>query len=190
MTCIVGLNHSGKIYIGGDSVGVNYALSKCTRTDEKVFENEDMIFGFMDSFRMGQILRYAMIHPERPEEVSDMQYLVAYWIPALIETFEDHGFHGTYNQGEAVGDSKKGGSFLMGYRGTLYSVEEDFQIGIPSDQYTAIGCGGDLAMGAMFASLQSGKKSPEKILITALEAAEKFSAGVQGPFHIVSIEDE
>ena len=38
MTCIVGLVHGGKVYMGGDSAGVGgYCLT--VRADEKVFRN-------------------------------------------------------------------------------------------------------------------------------------------------------
>jgi len=62
MTCIVGLVENGKVYIGGDSAGVA-GLDITTRKDEKVFQKENMIFGFTSSFRMGQILRYSFKNP-------------------------------------------------------------------------------------------------------------------------------
>lgn len=188
MTCIVAVKHNKNIYMGGDSLGSNTSFQKVVRLDEKVFVKGDMIFGFTSSFRMGQILQYVMESPERPEGISDMKYLVAYWIPALIECFEEQGYKG--EKPEEEGDSsgtKKGGTFLLGYRGTIYHIEDDFQVGVPADQYSAVGCGADLALGAVFTAKKSGLKEPEKIITVALEAAEKFSAGVQRPFVIMSI---
>lgn len=75
MTCIVGLKHKDKVYIGGDSLGANTAFQKTVRADEKVFQKDDMIFGFTSSFRMGQILRYSFFPPARIENITDMQYL-------------------------------------------------------------------------------------------------------------------
>lgn len=185
MTCIVGLKHNKKIYIGGDSLGSDSSFSKTVRLDKKVFTVGEMSFGFTTSFRMGQILEYVLDAPERPEGISDMKYLVAHWVPAVIECFGEHGYKGTRDT-EDHADEAVGGNFLLGYRGVLYEVDNDFQIGIPADQYSAVGCGSDLALGALYAAKKAGVKAPEELIITALEAAEKHSGGVQRPFNIVS----
>jgi ATP-dependent protease HslVU (ClpYQ) peptidase subunit len=67
MTCIVGVNHNGNIYIGGDSAGVA-GLQLQIRSDEKVFLTGDFIMGFTTSFRMGQLLRYAFSPPEHSQK--------------------------------------------------------------------------------------------------------------------------
>ncbi len=185
MTCIVAIKHNGKIHMGGDSLG-SAGYSKTVRLDEKVFISGDMIFGFCGSFRMGQILQYVMAHPERPEGISDMKYLVAYWIPAVIDTFNDNGFRGDKEPDDHE-ETKTGGTFILGYRGTVYQIDSDFQVGIPAEQYDAIGCGSDLALGAMYTAKKAGVKEPTKILTLALEAAEKYSGGVQRPFVLLSI---
>lgn len=186
MTCIVAIKHNNKIHIGGDSLGSDSSFSKSVRDDVKVFINGDMLFGFTSSFRMGQILQYVMEHPTRPEGISDMKYLVAHWIPALIDCFDENGYRGPKMDDEHD-DMKTGGTFLMGYRGVLYRIDGDYQVGIPSEQYDAVGCGQDLALGAMYCAKKSGVKDPDKILTLGLEAAEKFSAGVQRPFILMSI---
>lgn len=185
MTCIVALKHNNKIYMGGDSLG-SAGYTKVVRKDAKVFISGDMIFGFCGSFRMGQILQYAMEPPDRPEGLSDMKYLVAHWIPNLIDTFHDAGFRGDKDI-YAHEETRTGGAFLLGYRGTVYQIEGDFQVAIPADQYDAVGCGSDLALGAIFAAKKAGVKEPTKIVTVALEAAEKFSGGVQRPFVLLSI---
>lgn len=186
MTCIVAVKHNNKIHMAGDSLGSNTSFQKTVRKDPKVFINGEMLLGFTSSFRMGQILQYVMDAPERPEGISDMKYLVAHWIPALIQTFDEQGFRGSKDEGEHD-ENRSGGTFLLGYRGTLYVIEEDFQVGIPADQYAAVGCGDDLALGGMYAARKAGVKDPIKILTLGLEAAEKFSGGVQRPFVFESI---
>jgi ATP-dependent protease HslVU (ClpYQ) peptidase subunit len=45
MTCIAGVAHEGKVWIGGDSAGVGgYDLT--VRADAKVFTNGEFLFGF------------------------------------------------------------------------------------------------------------------------------------------------
>jgi ATP-dependent protease HslVU (ClpYQ) peptidase subunit len=186
MTCIVAVKHNKEIYMGGDSLGSDTSFHKTVRNDPKVFINGEMLFGFTTSFRMGQILEYVMEAPERPEGISDMKYLVSHWIPTLIECFSDNGYRGDVEATDHD-ETKLGGEFLLGYRGTLYQIESDFQVGIPKDQYAAAGCGQDLALGSVYTSKLCGVTDPEEIIKNALSAAEKFSAGVQRPFLILSI---
>ena len=46
MTCIVGLEHNGAVWIGGDSAGVDNSLGIQTRDDRKVFQIGEAVIGF------------------------------------------------------------------------------------------------------------------------------------------------
>ena len=168
MTCIVGLVDKGSVYIGGDSAGIA-GLSITIRKDPKVFQNGPFIFGFTTSFRMGNILRYKLDPPQQTVSQNDMQYMVVSFIDDIRKCFADNGF-------------SDGGNFLVGYKGALYNIESDFQVGVPAEPFDAVGCGSDLALGAMYAS--KGKKPIERITL-ALEAAATFNAGVSAPFLIL-----
>lgn len=174
MTCIVGLVDKGNVYIGGDSAGVS-SLSISIRADEKVFINGPFIMGFTTSFRMGQLLRYKFTPPKQTIDVDDMKYMVTEFIDSCRKCFVDNGF------GTAKGDD--GGNFLVGYNGCLYNIDVDFQVGIPVNQFDAVGSGEDLALGAMFATKKI--KKPEDRIKMALEAASAFNAGVAPPFRIL-----
>jgi ATP-dependent protease HslVU (ClpYQ) peptidase subunit len=177
LTCIVGIKDKGNIYIGGDSAGVDATLSVRIRTDEKVFVNGKFIIGFTTSFRMGQLLRYKFRPPKQKPNQNDMKYMVTSFVDAIIDCFNANGFGST-----ASDYDHKGGNFLVGYKGTLYNIAEDFQVGISSDLYDAVGCGRDIAIGALYAT--QGKKPEDRINI-ALNAAARFSGGVEPPFIIV-----
>jgi hypothetical protein len=172
MTCIVGLVDKGTVYMGGDSAGVA-GLSITIRSDEKVFLNGPFIMGFTTSFRMGQLLRYKFNPPTRTVDQDDMKYLVTDFIDAVRKCFTDNGF----------GTASTGGNFLLGYNGKLYSVDSDFQIGIPKSPFDAVGSGADLALGAMHVL----KGKPEDRINKALEAASAYNAGVAPPFHILKL---
>jgi ATP-dependent protease HslVU (ClpYQ) peptidase subunit len=188
MTCIVALKDKNKVYMAGDSLGTDpVTLQKTVRLDEKVFIKTDMLFGFTSSFRMGQIIRYVFDIPERMEAIGDMEYLVAHFIPALIKCYEDQGFLKKPDDNEY-----QGGHFLLGYRGNFYDVLDDFQIGIPTLNYEAIGCGEDYAKGSMYTTETledklDKKLTPQKRLTMALDAACEHSAGVAAPYIILSI---
>jgi ATP-dependent protease HslVU (ClpYQ) peptidase subunit len=178
MTCIVGLVHDGDVYIGGDSAGVA-GLSITIRADEKVFGNGPFIMGFTTSFRMGQLLRYKLAPPAQTVHQGDMEYMVTSFIDSCRQCFAGNGF------GDK--DASVGGNFLVGYKGKLYNIEGDYQVGIPKLNYDAVGCGSDLALGALFAT---EGLSPEERINAALAAASTFSAGVAPPFTILKLEGE
>jgi len=178
MTCIAALVEGDTVYIGGDSAGVA-GLSISIRSDEKVFQNGPFIMGFTSSFRMGQLLRFKFDPPKQTVHQDDYEYMVTDFVDAVRHCFSHNGF------GDK--DATVGGTFLVGYKGKLYTIENDHQVGIPSVPYDAVGCGADLALGSLY-STQGSKLTPEQRIALALEAASTFSAGVAPPFLIMKQE--
>ena len=178
MTCIAAFVQDGAVWMGADSTGVGgYDLT--VRADQKIFRNGEMLFGFMSSFRMGQLLRHALTIPDHDPRVDDEKYLTVTFIDAVRECLKGKGWARKNNEQEA------GGTFLIGYRGRLFQVEDDYQVGIATDGFDACGCGGQIAKGALFASTHLKGEARVEM---ALKAAERFSAGVRGPFHITCLE--
>lgn len=177
MTCIVGIVGKNHIYMGGDSAGVG-GLSLHIRADEKVFVKGNMIFGITGSFRMGNLLRFKLLIPEHPTGMDNYEYMCTSFIDAIRDCFKAGGFAQRKDEVEEMD-----GAFVVGYKGQLYEIESDYQVGMLRVNYHAVGCGRDLATGAMFAS-QASKLPERQRIVTALEAAEQFSAGVRGPFVI------
>lgn len=176
MTCIVGLVDNGKVYIGGDSAGVGGRYSLAIRNDRKVFRNGEFVMGFTSSFRMGQLLAYAL-SPPKPREGDDVfAFMVRDFIGAARQTLKDGGFAKTVNGEES------GGAFLVGFRGRLFHIDDDFQVGENIQHYDACGCGDHIALGSLFST--PNMTDPRARVIEALMAAENFSAGVRAPFHI------
>jgi ATP-dependent protease HslVU (ClpYQ) peptidase subunit len=192
MTCIVGLVHDGKVLIGGDSAGVGgYDLT--VRGDQKVWAKDGWAFGFTSSFRMGQLLRYSLHPPKRHPDTDLMQYMVTEFIDAVRKCLKDGGYATVKDGGEQAG------CFLVGHSGRLFRVDSDYQVGESAAAYDAVGCGDSFAKGALFANARIKAKDPAPTqsaiaqmldprsrVLNALEAAEAMSAGVRGPFHIVT----
>jgi 20S proteasome alpha/beta subunit len=178
MTCIAALVENNTVYMGGDSAGIA-GLSITVRSDEKVFINGPFIIGITGSFRMSDLLRYKLDPPKQTVHRDDRAYLVTDFVDSLRKCFSANGF----------GDKEAtvGGTFLLGYKGTLYSVQKDYQIGIPSTQYDAVGCGAGLALGSLHSTAKLNLK-PEQRITMALEAASTFSAGVSPPFLVMKQE--
>jgi ATP-dependent protease HslVU (ClpYQ) peptidase subunit len=180
MTCIVGYIDKKKVYIGGDSAGsTEYRIT--IRKDPKVFKKGNMIFGFTSSFRMGQLLQFDLKIPSHPKNMSDYEYMVSKFIKAVRVCFKQ-GAYTSINNGV-----EEGGHFLVGYKSNLYKIEADFQVQLGYSNYMALGAGEYYALGALHAASEIGKLLPEEIVTLALQAAGKFTPGVEGPYNIVCL---
>jgi len=158
--------------MGADSAGSS-GHSIRTRIDPKIHIVGPYILGFTTSFRMGQLLGHAFVPPVRDETMPVDKFMSTVFIDAIRNCLKNGGFASKSNETES------GGNFLVGYEGRIFNIYSDYQVGESAWDYEAIGCGEDIAMGALFASKL---KDPEAKIKIALEAAEQFSCGVRGPF--------
>lgn len=148
------------------------------RNDPKVFLNGDVLFGFADSFRAGQLLRHSLQIPKIPATTEELdKWLVTTFIDAVRSCLDAGGVSSKEN------GTEEGNMFLLGIMGRLYSVESDYQVARLIAGYAAIGCGADLALGALHAT-RSLKNARGRIL-RALEASAEHSAYVAPPFTIL-----
>lgn len=182
MTCIVGLAHGGKTYIGGDRAGIaGYSLN--VRSDKKVFEVGQFTIGVCGSFRIRDVLKYKFEPPKFKPSIHDpATFMVTTFLDAARKAFGTAGcLITTHGEEELAGDS----SFIVGFRGKLFTIESDLQVAGQDAPYHAVGCGADPALGALYASAGS-KMPPRARVIKALEASEYFNAGVRGPFDVIT----
>lgn len=185
MTCIVGFANDKIMLMGGDSAGVD-KLDVVVRNDPKVFPlrqegGPDVLVGFTSSFRMGQILMGLKVPRDRARG-DPFCFMMARFVPAVRALFAREGFLMKEN------DREWGGKFLVGYRGKLFLIGIDFQVCDPADQYHAIGCGDNFALGAMDACFAKQGADPAESLMTAMKIAEKRSGGVRGPFRMERVD--
>lgn len=176
MTAIVGIAYNGRVYLGGDSAGIS-GWSLTVRADTKVFRNGPYVLGFTDSFRMGQLLQYALTPPKPAGDLP--KFMSTVFIDAVRDTLKAGGFAARESEREV------GGNFLVGITGRLFEVYSDYQVAETATGYAATGCGFELALGSLHATAQT-EAPPRKRLGMALAAAEAFNAGVRGPFAFVS----
>jgi hypothetical protein len=177
MTCIAGVVYRRVVVIGADSAGVA-GLDLTVRRDPKAFRKGEFIFGFTSSFRMGQLLAHAFVPPPLPKKRDQLpRYMTIDFVDALRACLKERGWATKQNEQEHAG------TFLVGVRGRLFRIEGDYQVGEALDGYDAVGCGSDFARGALFATEGAGAITRVKV---ALAAAERGSAGVRGPFLLVT----
>jgi ATP-dependent protease HslVU (ClpYQ) peptidase subunit len=176
MTAIAGLVHDGKVLIGADSGGVaGWTLN--VRKDAKVFANGPYVMGFTTSFRMGQLLRWSF-KPPAPGKGSLERFMCTSWVDVARKALSDGGW-ATKNAEREVG-----GVLLVGVRGRLFRIDEDWQVGEHGEGYAAVGSGEQVSLGALAATEHLGL-DPEKRVLAALEASERHNIGVRGPFHLL-----
>ena len=175
MTCIVGLRHGNKVYLGGDSAGIT-GWDLMIRKDPKIFISGDYAIGFTTSFRLGQLLQFRLKLPEPPRTQSRLYpFMVNEFVEAARECLKAGGVATKEKEAE------QGGTFIVGVRGRLFTVESDYQVIEPAVPFAAVGSGAPYALG----SLATSKGSPLARVRQALAVAERFSAGVRGPFRVL-----
>jgi ATP-dependent protease HslVU (ClpYQ) peptidase subunit len=181
VTCIVAIEHEGKVWMGGDSAACKDDYVSSVK-NKKVFIVGDFIIGYSGSFRVGQILEYAFKPPEQDiYSKSDMEYMVIDFVDSLRETLREKGVLLNTEEGESH-DSE----FLVGYHGQIYSIERDFHVGRSVHRYAACGSGMYYALGALHA-MDENIDSPLLGIEKALSACMAFSTNVRTPFTILSL---
>lgn len=177
MTCVIGLEQGGDVYIGADSAAASGWEVRASRMP-KVFRRGPFLIGYTSSFRMGQLLQYHLtVAPQDGED--DGAYMVCTFIEAVRECLKSHGYTKVENNQEEAGQ------FLVGYNGRLYFVDEDLQVNRFIDDFDAVGCGREYALGAMKALPET--LGPEERIERSLEIAAHFSGGVCEPFKVMKL---
>lgn len=173
MTCIVAIKDGkGGVLMGADSAGVA-GWSIRTRLDPKIYRVGPFLFGFTTSFRMGQLLGHSFECPAQGPDVSESRFMATTFIEALRSCLKSGGF------ARKDSETEQGGVFLVGYRGRIFRIEQDYQVGEIAHEFEACGCGEEIALGSLYSTSHDSFASRVN---TALNAAAEFSNGVRGPF--------
>lgn len=180
MTCIVATldRINNRVVIGADSIGIDGSFNKRVVLQSKLIKLNDFIIGFAGSFRVGDILRYCLELP--PIEDEDIEkYLVTKFVPLLQSALEDANALSKDEDGQTVNP------FLLAYKNRLFKIDGDFHVQENANGFESIGVASEIAIGAI-AALDKRKMTAEKKVLTALEIACTFSAGVSKPFNLMS----
>ena len=180
MTCIVGLEDKGHVYLGCDSVQTNGYFSSAIDC-KKIFKNGPLTLGYTSSFRFADLLQYNLSVPAQSKDIpDDRQYLVTVVVKAIRETLKNGGFATISSNNES------GGTCLIAYKNKLYTMQDDYSIVRDINGYASVGSGSYFALGSL-ASTYKMKLKPEEKVKLALEAAISHCATVKGPAHIEKV---
>lgn len=182
MTCIVGLAHEGKVYLGADSAALDGWKIQQTAWS-KIVRRGPFLFAGTGSFRGIQALKHFLkIRAQEPEE-TDEHYLVVGLSEAIRLCFKEHGISTV----ESNAEKHMNFAALLGFHGNLYTIEggEQFQVIHLTCPYDANGSGQWFALGSLYST---EGLPPVDRLLKALGAAANFNIGVCGPFEVEVLE--
>lgn len=183
MTCVAAMSDGHAVTMGADAAGVDtggsFTLER--RARPKIFRAGRYLIGYTSSFRMGQLIEHAAILPE-PHGDPD-RFMVTEFVEAVRACLKAGGFSKKEHEVES------GGTFLVAFDGLIFKIYDDYQVSREIAPFTACGCGEQVARGAMHALAARGA-TPREAVEAALGAAEACSAGVRGPFTILSTAPE
>jgi ATP-dependent protease HslVU (ClpYQ) peptidase subunit len=182
MTCIVGIEKHGTVWLGGDSAGTDSSLGQRIIEDPKVFiVGNELAFGICGSPKVMDAIRFNIEFPKNKRNKNDREFFSKEIVPTLKEGLKKHGC--------VIQHPKHGelfeGALLVGYQGKLYNIEANFQVITTAYRFNAVGSGQDIAIGSLHAT--ENVDSPHKRILMALEASAINNAGVRPPFNIVSV---
>lgn len=182
MTCIVAVEDpNGKVYMGADSCSYYQGRVQESRI-EKVFKpkkSPQFLIGCSPSFRLMQLLKYQLEVEANNTYLDNEEYLVAILVPALKKLFDQNGLT-RIDQNVEYGDT-----FLLGFKGTIYKIDSDFQINSSTVGFQALGSGEEFALGSLFTTAYY-ENTKHRVEI-ALQAAARFCASVSEPFSIYEL---
>lgn len=185
MTCIVAIAQNGIVYMGSDHAAsddkTGWILS---RKEPKCFKVGQYGIAFTDSFRMGQILQYSWTPPKYTPTKTNSgldKFMRTKFIDSVKQAFKEGG----YGSIGSSSDEDTGGIFIVGVEGRIFTIDEDFHVGENVVNYMAEGSGGQIALGALYAT--KNQKNPRLRLKAALEAASEFNMSVAAPYTYIQV---
>lgn len=174
MTCIVGVEFKGRVYMGGDGSSMS-GDSQSRISEPKVWKNNGVIFGCCGDLYALQHLKHVTDWPRYQSQKVE-KFLAKQLCPtfrkslkALHDQFPDN------NENPEAG-------LLVGVGGHLYEIDSAGAYTEVGHAY-AVGSGGECARAVLFHTVN---EDPEERITAALEAAEAVCVSVCEPFTILS----
>lgn len=177
MTCIVGLETKGAVYLGADSfVGSSGYADKAAGS--KLFERNGWHVGVSGATRVAGLLEHVFDWPAAPHQTDDAAAVrLANEIGKMIGgddmcTTSENGQRSLAMELLVVGG------------GRLYSIGSSLGVHRSRYGYLAAGSGEQWATGALAAT---SYLPPRDRVLVALKAAARHSPTVAGPFRVVRV---
>lgn len=174
MTCIVGIAHEGKVYIGGERGHSDNDIISSS-LGPKVFNKSFYLIGYAGNIGVGQLVAHSFDAPTIRVNTDVYKYVHQLFMPALRDHLKDYLSEKEDNQT----------SFILGIKGKVFEIDtSDFQcVEYPE---LAIGSGAGYAYGSLHTTYNYDISTEDRITI-AIDAAITYSPTCQGPIDIISM---
>lgn len=189
MTCIIGIEHQGKVILASDRA-ITRGNEVRQEKYSKIFKLDDMVVGCAGDQRLLQIVGFNLHMPKLDIEITNpLEYLMCVFVPVLRETLRESGALSVENGLESMN-----GAVMVGKGGELYVVGSNFCVTRVEDGFDAIGSGEQYALGVMdyFKRLDNFSRiDMDEIyyrLAESLVSAVHFDKGVTPPFDFLESE--
>lgn len=172
MTCIIGLETKDGVILGADSRCTAGHEFGALRSDSgKLVRISNHLVACSGVARLTDVVRHHLRLP-RYEDGSVHKHAVTVIVPALRKTLADH---------LPERDKDMHMRLVVGVGGQVLEIDALFHVEHVDRGYAAAGSGGEVALGAIYASKHL---PPRKRVRLALEAASAHLTGVGPPFVI------
>jgi len=168
MSCVIGLIEDDHIYLGADGYATTEEGERRPIITRKLLRNKEYLIGYTGSVRTGQLINSHDF--DIPDDIND-----------LSESLRQHLYARGCVATNEMNLHMQPCNFLVVYKNKLYEILMDFQLNEVMGNFTAIGSGAPLAMGAMYV-LNKTKIKPVEKLEMALKAASAFHTTCGPPF--------
>lgn len=173
MTCIIGLVHDGRVYMGGDSQRSRGSVIETAPTP-KVVRFGDMLIGSCGLALALNLIQHRLEVPKLAQiGESGEGYLFREVATPLRRLAKDHDLD--------FSDCE----LLIGFDQRIFRVGTDFSVLWNGEGLASIGAGERWAIGAMLAL--EGTVPAEDRIRRSLEIAGRCCDGVAGPYYVMSI---
>lgn len=180
MTLVCGyLEKNGRVWIGGDSVGVNGSFVVPARLS-KLLRAGDWRVGMAGNWAANLPLERAADRLAACGGVGDLVF-------AILDVLKEAGFNDT-KPPNTPGPADFAQEFLAARRDGIWAIEGDGSLVIPKGRFLAIGRAQDIAYGAAEVLLDRGPSEGREFITCVLEIGARFYASVGPPFWIECVE--
>ena len=168
MTAIAGIESEGRVLLGADSA-VSWGDTIIACKNPKVWSHGGVVLGVAGDARACDVVRYHMTVP--PFDGICPSAWAARELAAAFRAAV-----------KSTATSETSCDMIVGVGGKLVGIDQDGGVIRFPDGYGAIGAGGPLALGALYATETAMRLSPRQRIVTALEAAALYCPSVRGPW--------
>src|SRR3546814_3634739 len=127
---------------------------------------------------MGQLLAHSFQPPKWHDDYDVYEYMVMDFVEAVRNCLKSGGFATREKEAEA------GGTFLVGFKGRLFEIADDYQVGESVSNFAACGCGHELALGSFFSTPKMKAVDRVRLALEAAERSEEHTSELQSLMRI------